>query len=482
MRPSSSRPRVVVVVGNSITNDSRVQKSALAAARSGWEVVLLGLASSRRREESWMGPIRVVRVPLRRVMHDRWERMQQQVVSEASSSVPPSTGRWAQARLRFGRVPRRSTKAPRPATGAASGPRVPALPRVAPDKVEWRRDWPVLTDWALTFSPEIEALTPDLIHANDVNMLAPASWAAARLRVQGHTCAWIYDAHEYVPAVDWGGEAVSAAYRRYEREFIPRPDAIVTVSDEIAGLLQREYALADRPRVVRNVPIRFPGAVGDVSVRRAAGVSPHVPLLVYSGYLEPARGVGTMVEALPLLPEVHLVLVSSGRGRLLDELLGQARRTGVEARVHVAGYVPQHAVPQYLASADIGLIGSLHLPGFEQSLPTKTAEYLHARLPLVVSDVKTLSSFVRDHDVGRVFVAGEARSLAGAVHDALASAERIRSNITESLLDELSWERQSVVLMTAYHDVTGIIPEPPPTVTPWTVQETTHRPVSEAVQ
>jgi glycosyltransferase involved in cell wall biosynthesis len=347
--------------------------------------------------------------------------------------------------------------------------------------IEWRRDWPVLTDWALTFGPEIEALSPDLVHANDAIMLGAAARATAGLRVHGHRCSWIYDAHEYVPVVDWGGQAVSAAYRQFEREFITRADAVVTVSEEIAALLQREYGLASPPDVVRNVPIREPGDHSEVSVRRAAGVPDEVPLIVYSGYLEPARGLGTVIDALPMMPSVHLALVCSGQGGMLDQLLDEARRLGVERQVHLAGYVPQHSVPRYLSSADLGLVGSLHVPGFEDSLPTKTAEYLHARLPLVVSDVKTLSGFVRRHAVGRVFIAGDSQSLAVAVRGALADTEQIRTNITDDLLEELSWERQSEVLLGTYRAVTGIDPEAPSAPTPWTVAEGPEPPAEDTV-
>ncbi|GAA3317058.1 hypothetical protein [Nonomuraea dietziae] len=42
MSSPAARPRLAVIVGNAITGDSRVQKTALAAARDGWEVTLVG--------------------------------------------------------------------------------------------------------------------------------------------------------------------------------------------------------------------------------------------------------------------------------------------------------------------------------------------------------------------------------------------------------------------------------------------------------
>jgi hypothetical protein len=64
----ASRPRLVVVVANGITGDSRVQKTALAAARAGWAVFLVGVGTGTQPEISAMGPVQVVRVPVASTM------------------------------------------------------------------------------------------------------------------------------------------------------------------------------------------------------------------------------------------------------------------------------------------------------------------------------------------------------------------------------------------------------------------------------
>src|SRR5262245_21476857 len=61
--------RVVMLVDNAVTGDSRVQKAAASMAAAGWDVTLLG-KSPDRRERSWM--IGGARVRLLRV-RDRME-------------------------------------------------------------------------------------------------------------------------------------------------------------------------------------------------------------------------------------------------------------------------------------------------------------------------------------------------------------------------------------------------------------------------
>jgi glycosyltransferase involved in cell wall biosynthesis len=243
-------------------------------------------------------------------------------------------------------------------------------------------------------------------------------------------------------------------------------------------VIQHEHGLPATPLVVRNTPVREAiGHSGDVSVRRTAGVADEDPLLVYSGYLHVQRGLDTAIDALPLMPEVHLAIVANRGNKLVHELEARAAKLGVEDRVHVVPYVPQHAVADYLSSADLGVICSAKTINYELSLPTKFAEYLHAGLPVVCSDVKTLSEYVRRHDVGSVFEAGEVKSFEGAVRDALARRDALRKNITDEVLDELSWERQSEVLLKLYGELAGRRPDPPEQPVSWQAEE---RPVSAA--
>src|SRR5689334_15239991 len=65
------QPRLLVTVANAITGDSRVQKIAIAAARDGWDVTLLGRAHGATVEQGTMGPIKVIRVPIGRDLQQR---------------------------------------------------------------------------------------------------------------------------------------------------------------------------------------------------------------------------------------------------------------------------------------------------------------------------------------------------------------------------------------------------------------------------
>ncbi|MCM2393288.1 glycosyltransferase [Streptomyces albipurpureus] len=499
MSTSVTRPKLAVIVANGITGDSRVQKTALAAARAGWDVTLIGRSTAKKAEHSWFGPVKVVRLPV-------GNRMERLVTAKNNRGGPRA--RLTQFGIRDGEnlnqmrdahrawVREKTTRIGYLSDSPVAGATVAGLKawvharrsahqfRVKAYRWEqrrksqkttgdWREDWPALLDLDLAFGPFIEELAPDVIHANDITMIHTAARAASRLRARGLKCSWLYDSHEYVAGIEWAKPAMRTAFPAVEREFIGRADAVVTVSPELAEMLRADHKLSRTPAVVRNAPIRsvVGDAVGRVSVRTACGLDEGVPLMVYAGWIAPDRGVATAVEALVQLPEHHLALVSGRVTAGLTALRELAAELGVRDRVHVVPYVPQHEVPDYLSSADLGLTPFHRIPNVESSLPTKAAEYLHARLPIITSDIKAMSEFVRVHGVGEVFTAEDTESFVAAVKRATTDHDALQRSINEALLTDLSWEHQAEVLLKVYTEISGKAPAEPLTGMRWDAEE-----------
>jgi glycosyltransferase involved in cell wall biosynthesis len=250
------------------------------------------------------------------------------------------------------------------------------------------------------------------------------------------------------------------------------------VSAELAELLRREHDLAESPAVVLNAPdLPAPGDLAgggklddrgdpdgrgepdDGGLRERCGLGPDVPLLVYSGAAAPARGLSVMVDALPELPRVHVALViNQPDGEYAGELLDRARERGVADRLHVLGYVPHQRVVAFLSGADAGVIPIHHWLNHEIALITKFFEYSHARLPIVVSDVRTMAATVRRTGQGEVFRAEDVADYVRAVRAVLADPGRYRAAYdTPGLLDGWTWRRQAEVLERAY---TRLLPSP----------------------
>ncbi|MFE0201452.1 glycosyltransferase, partial [[Kitasatospora] papulosa] len=143
----------------------------------------------------------------------------------------------------------------------------------------------------------------------------------------------------------------------------------------------------------------------------------------------------------------------------------------VRDRIHLAPYVPQHEVADYLSSADLGLTPFKRVPNCEVSLPTKVSEYLQARLPLVTSDVRVIKAYVEEHGLGEVFTWDDPKTFAEAAARAMKGRDELAANITEEILTDLSWEEQSGRLLQLYRRLSKKTPPGPRPEVPWTVQE-----------
>lgn len=470
---TSAPPHVVMLVANDAVTDGRVRKSALAAAAAGARVTLVAYAPDGRRSDASLGPVRVTRVPVDFVLRDA---ARARAVRRRAAGLPllrpMSPERDAELRHRLA-ARGRDHQASSSAASAQElrlqsvrarrfagrlGARASRLVWGGVDRAQqkvtagarWRQVLPEVDDYELAFGPVVDALEPDLVYAHDVQLLPVAARAVARAAKAGRSVPWVYDAHEWVSGLSRYGRRtarVVAAWADLEAEYAGSADAVVTVSDELAAALERRYHLPERPTVVHNIPPVSRGRTAESDIRTAAGVPAGVPLLVYSGGVQEARGVRTAVAALLELTDAHLAIVAvpSRSAPAARRLAEYAAELGVADRVHLLDPVAPQVVVPFLASADVGLIPLRHFGSHEFALANKLFEYLHAGLPMVVSDCRAQAAFVRDHGLGEVHPADDPTALAEAVRRVLSRQDELRQAVaTSPARQSMTWPQQAL--------------------------------------
>ncbi|MFI1197137.1 glycosyltransferase family 4 protein [Micromonospora sp. NPDC020750] len=507
---TSYRGRVVMLVDNGVHGDSRVQKAARSAADAGWEVFLLGIRNARSDSDTWRigdAEVRLLRVPkpLHRSLRDSSRSLRRPLAYASTTKaayrvqeikarqadlyerrvrgqvlgggVPAVVGRTAQlpsraaatllarwVRFRSGETRRLRQAQTDPAAFLNRLP-IRAWQGLLGSR-SWRQLDPGLWDFELAFRSAIDGLNPDIIHANDFRMLGVGARAMMRARAAGRKTKLVWDAHEFVGGIT--GRADNPrwlpAQIAYTDEYAAYPDAVVTVSETLAELLQETHGLRERPGVVLNAPMAPPADAADdmPDLRVLCGVDERTPVLVYAGAVNPSRGCQIMVEALPELPEVHLAFVTmnpNGDNQLSEALLERAVELGVGNRVHLLPYVKHWQVVPFLSAADAGVIPIHHKPNHELALITKFLEYSHARLPIVVSDVKTMAQTARATGQGEVFRAEDVTDYVRAVRAVLADPARYRAAYEKpGLLEGWTWEAQARALDEVYRSLLGVLP------------------------
>lgn len=479
-------PHVVMLVANDIRRDTRVRKSALAVAAAGARVTVVGYGKEGRREETTLGPVTLLRVPVEFARRDmeRERRLKRRMrflpgiltldrddtvvrrklaTRDRQAVLLPTSRREREQRS----IVRRRLGLRARAYAGRRAERFVRRGWAGWDKTfgrmamaaRWQHVLPEVDDYEMAFGPVVDELRPQVIHAHDMHLVGVAAVAAARASERGDRVPWVYDAHEWVPGLSrYGGRTrrLISAWADLEASYIRFADRVVTVSAPLASALQDRYSLPRTPDVVRNIPPVGAGDLDGETVRERVGLGPDVPLLVYSGGVQAARGVDTAVDALALLPDAHLVVVAvpSPDSAACHQLSVRARALGVADRFHLLPPVAPDQVATFLRSADVGLIPLRHFGSHEMALANKLFEYMHAGVPAVVSDCRAQAAFVRQNGTGEVHVAGDAASLAAAVRRVLDDPKPYRSRLAdEGLLAANDWTHEAGVLQDVYREL-----------------------------
>ena len=489
-----------MLVDNGVEGDSRVQKQARSMAERGWDVVLLGKSPDNKEHRWKIGDARVRLVPVSLPLAKRRYEFRRAPLRSPLAYPPGRMAKYAE-RMALARREEARTRRVALAAKLADGEKTPvtALPERARvlasrayakaygelvdvrlartaalqerrerldapldrmttafwqrtmGKRAWRKLDPSLWDWELAMGPVVDQLKPDLIHANDFRMLGVGARAKLRARAEGRDVKLVWDSHEYLPGINpW------SSHPRWHKAMIAHEAGVRAVRR------RRHHRLGDdgraarrRPRpedraghrAQRAHPRPGPGATPDPGVREVAGLGPDVPLMLYVGVMTPARGVDTLVEALPQLDGVHLGFVA----RQSATCSGSWTRPPTSASPTGCTTCPTSRWTGSAATsprADLGISPALHLPNHDVDLPTKFYEYTQARLPVVVSDAKTISETTRRLGVGEVFAAGNPDDFARAVREVLANKDRYAKAYEDAqpVLSQWIWDSQADVL------------------------------------
>lgn len=137
--------------------------------------------------------------------------------------------------------------------------------------------------------------------------------------------------------------------------------------------------------------------------------------LLYAGRLDPSKGLETLIDAMAILksrigsrlPPLRIV----GSPQYDDyriSLQRRAQKKGVSDRIHFDGPLPADYIPQLLGDAAASIIPSLWF----ENLPNSYLESICAGVPVIASNLGSLSSAINHEKDGLLFKAGDPLSLA----------------------------------------------------------------------
>lgn len=301
----------------------------------------------------------------------------------------------------------------------------------------------------------LEILRTDarVFHAHNVHTVPPMLLASKLRRAK-----LVYDGHELYGepgSRSIRSRAVAWVLRAIERLAVRRADAVITTNQSRIEILEERHG---RVGIVclPNVPRRV-DSVEPVD----PGFPPGVPVLLYQGGIyAQARAFRETIQAMPMVPEVHFVIVGFGRDRDLELIDEWAAESGVADRVHRLGPRPFDELVHTAASATVGLVPlkPISLNSYLGDT-NKLHEYLMAGVPVVASAFPEVESVVREGEpaVGETFDPEDPGSIARAIRAVIEDPDYDgrRREARRIALRHHNWEVAEALLLRLYADLIG---------------------------
>jgi glycosyltransferase involved in cell wall biosynthesis len=242
-------------------------------------------------------------------------------------------------------------------------------------------------------------LRPDILHVNLAH-LGACQWALCVARtVPGLRIVAVE--HSLVPA----GSRASRLLKRLTSRFV---DAHVAVGDHSARMIESMVGVRrGRVRAIHNgvhelEPVPHHGKAGSLE-------------LGWIGRMEHAKGVDVLLDALVDVPEARLLLVGDGDERLA--LQRQAFELGIASRVEFRPWSDN-------ARAALNATDVFVLPSRLESFPLAVLEAMMVALPVVATDVGSISEAIIDGANGLLVPPDDPGALAAALRALVDDPER----------------------------------------------------------
>lgn len=183
-------------------------------------------------------------------------------------------------------------------------------------------------------------------------------------------------------------------FARAERLVCRLPDYFLCSSESVAAFLQKECGVpAEKTEVLRETVEDACQATDCLESRRRLGIPENSPVVIFTGSLLAAKGLGHLLRAIPLVlaeqPEARFVLA----GYPVEECKLELDRENLGQVVSLCGRVDYFDLFSYLALADVAVDPKSDSSGEGSG---KITNYMTAGLPVVCFDTPANRAILGD--------------------------------------------------------------------------------------
>ena len=211
-------------------------------------------------------------------------------------------------------------------------------------------------------------------------------------------------------------------FRRMETKVLRNADAVICISETLRSEAISRGVRSERITIIPNAVNLNESASGSSElfseVKTKLGEN---PVVGYIGSLRELEGVDLTADAVALLREqgidAKLFILSSEVGQ--SELLAHCEKIGIGEHAHIEGPVPHEQVAPFYELIDVFVVSRPDARVTRLVTPLKPFEAMRSGRALVMSDLPALAEIVEDGKTGRLYPAGDAKSLADRIRELL---------------------------------------------------------------
>lgn len=279
---------------------------------------------------------------------------------------------------------------------------------------------------------------PDILLSNDLDTL-PANYLASKLL----DCSLVYDSHEYYTEVPEliNRKRVRRVWESIESWILPNIDSAYTVSHSIAEEYKKKYGI--KMRLVRNFPVLQEYSFSEK-------VRSNEKLIIYQGALNVHRGIEFMVEAMQWVKNAKFIIV--GSGDIEEKIKQQIDLLGLNQKVKMLGRKNLEDLRAVTIKADLGIsLEEKKGLNYTYALPNKLFDYIHARVPVLATDLPEVSLIFKKYEVGRMINTHQPIEIANAVNSMLESQKiNFWKEQCQLAAVEYNWQNEEKTLLSIF--------------------------------
>lgn len=252
----------------------------------------------------------------------------------------------------------------------------------------------------------------------------------------------IYDCHEYFTEVPElvNRPTIKKVWCTIEKMIMPKLKTVFTVSSSIADVYSNKYNI--NVKVLRNVPLLNEQVENIDNLQLNDN-----KMLIYQGAINLGRGIELLIKAMQYVNDAELYIFGEGDiGSLIKTLIKDLK---LQDKVHYKGRVPLEKLRFYTQQADLGFSLERNLGlNYRYALPNKVFDYIHAHVPVLVSNLIEMKRLVEEYSVGEVTNAKNEKELANKINLMLANKEQLKiyKQNTEKAIKVLNWQLEQQII------------------------------------